>query len=97
VIAGEFANLRRVAWAHVSDLEDPTLWLCGSKMIMATGMGPRSAQRQSPMLSGLRANDHSLPGEEVRTACSAWLIRQDNSAEVAADRAVSRRAPDRRA
>jgi purine catabolism regulator len=47
LIAGESGISRRVAWAHVSELEDPTPWLCGSEMIMTTGMGiPRSAQRQ---------------------------------------------------
>jgi purine catabolism regulator len=47
LIAGESGVSRRVAWAHVSELEDPTPWLCGSEMIMTTGMAiPRSAQRQ---------------------------------------------------
>jgi PucR family transcriptional regulator, purine catabolism regulatory protein len=47
LIAGESGISRRVAWAHVSELEDPTPWLCGSEMIMTTGMAiPRSAQRQ---------------------------------------------------
>jgi PucR family transcriptional regulator, purine catabolism regulatory protein len=47
LIAGESGISRRVAWAHVSELEDPTPWLCGAEMIMTTGMAiPRSAQRQ---------------------------------------------------
>ncbi len=47
LVAGESGISRRVAWAHVSELEDPTPWLCGSEMIMTTGMAiPRSAQRQ---------------------------------------------------
>jgi len=47
LIAGESGISRRVRWAHVSELEDPTPWLCGSEMIMTTGMAiPRSAQRQ---------------------------------------------------
>jgi len=47
LIAGESGISRRVAWAHVSELEDPTPWLCGSEMIMTTGMAiPRGAQRQ---------------------------------------------------
>jgi PucR family transcriptional regulator, purine catabolism regulatory protein len=47
LIAGESGLSRRVAWAHVSELEDPTPWLCGSEMIMTTGMAiPRSAERQ---------------------------------------------------
>jgi PucR family transcriptional regulator, purine catabolism regulatory protein len=47
LIAGESGVSRRVAWAHVSELEDPTPWLCGAEMIMTTGMAiPRSAQGQ---------------------------------------------------
>jgi purine catabolism regulator len=47
LIAGESGISRRVAWAHVSELEDPTPWLSGAEMIMTTGMAiPRSADRQ---------------------------------------------------
>jgi PucR family transcriptional regulator, purine catabolism regulatory protein len=47
LIAGAAGLSRRVAWAHVSELEDPTPWLCGAEMIMTTGMAiPRSAERQ---------------------------------------------------
>lgn len=47
LIAGESGVSRRVAWAHVSELEDPTPWLCGAEMIMTTGMAiPRNAERQ---------------------------------------------------
>lgn len=54
LIAGESGILRRVAWAHVSELEDPTPWLCGSEMIMTTGMAiPRSAERQRAYLERL--------------------------------------------
>jgi PucR family transcriptional regulator, purine catabolism regulatory protein len=43
-----------VAWAHVSELEDPTPWLCGAEMIMTTGMAiPRSAERQRTYLERL--------------------------------------------
>ena len=38
LIAGEAGVSRRVAWAHVSELEDPTPWLSGAEMIMTTGM-----------------------------------------------------------
>lgn len=38
LIAGEAGVSRRVAWAHVSELEDPTPWLAGAEMIMTTGM-----------------------------------------------------------
>jgi len=54
LIAGESGTSRRVAWAHVSELEDPTPWLCGSEMIMTTGMAiPRSAERQRGYLERL--------------------------------------------
>ena len=54
LIAGEGGAARRVAWAHVSELEDPTPWLLGSEMIMTTGIGvPRTAERQRAYLERL--------------------------------------------
>jgi PucR family transcriptional regulator, purine catabolism regulatory protein len=54
LIAGEPGISRRVAWAHVSELEDPTPWLSGSEMIMTTGMAiPRGAERQRAYLERL--------------------------------------------
>ena len=54
LIAGESGTARRVAWAHVSELEDPTPWLFGAEMIMTTGIAlPRSAQRQRAYLTRL--------------------------------------------
>ena len=54
LIAGEPGITRRVAWAHVSELEDPTPWLFGSEMIMTTGIAvPRSAERQRAYLERL--------------------------------------------
>jgi purine catabolism regulator len=54
LVAGEPGVSRRVAWAHVSELEDPTPWLFGSEMIMTTGIGiPRSAARQRAYLERL--------------------------------------------
>lgn len=54
LIAGEAGTSRRVAWAHVSELEDPTPWLFGAEMIMTTGIAlPRSAQRQRAYLTRL--------------------------------------------
>lgn len=54
LIAGEAGVSRRVAWAHVSELEDPTPWLFGSEMIMTTGMAlPRSASLQRAYLERL--------------------------------------------
>ena len=47
VLAGASGLGRRVAWAHVSELADPSPWLAGSELIMTTGLGvPRSAAGQ---------------------------------------------------
>jgi purine catabolism regulator len=47
VIAGAKGLGRRVAWAHVSELEDPSPWLTGAELIMTTGIGvPRHAAAQ---------------------------------------------------
>jgi PucR family transcriptional regulator, purine catabolism regulatory protein len=54
LIAGGSGTGRRVAWAHVSELEDPTPWLFGAEMIMTTGIAvPGSAQRQRAYLERL--------------------------------------------
>jgi len=54
VLAGETGLDRRVSWAHVSELEDPTPWLLGAELIMTTGMGvPRAAARQRRYLERL--------------------------------------------
>jgi PucR family transcriptional regulator, purine catabolism regulatory protein len=54
LIAGESGISRRVAWAHVSELDDPTPWLFGAEMIMTTGMAlPRTAQKQRAYLERL--------------------------------------------
>jgi purine catabolism regulator len=54
LIAGADGTSRRVAWAHVSELEDPTPWLAGAEMIMTTGMAlRRGAERQRAYLQRL--------------------------------------------
>lgn len=54
VVAGAGGISRRVAWAHVSELEDPTPWLLGSELIMTTGIAvPRSEARQVAYLERL--------------------------------------------
>src|SRR6266487_5891518 len=54
LIAGDGGTARRVAWAHVSELEDPTPWLFGSEMIMTTGIAvPRAGERQRAYLERL--------------------------------------------
>ncbi|HEY5847659.1 MAG TPA: PucR family transcriptional regulator ligand-binding domain-containing protein [Microlunatus sp.] len=54
VLAGTSGLGRRVAWAHVSELEDPTPWLTGAELIMTTGLGfPRTATQQRDYLRRL--------------------------------------------
>jgi purine catabolism regulator len=54
VLAGGAGLHRPVAWAHVSELEDPTPWLLGAELIMTTGIGvPRTAARQRAYLERL--------------------------------------------
>jgi PucR family transcriptional regulator, purine catabolism regulatory protein len=54
LVAGESGTSRRVAWAHVSELEDPTPWLFGAEMIMTTGIAvPATARRQRAYLERL--------------------------------------------
>ncbi|MDN3297622.1 PucR family transcriptional regulator ligand-binding domain-containing protein [Streptomyces ficellus] len=56
VLAGEAGLGRPVAWAHVSELEDPTPWLLGAELIMTTGIAvPRSAVRQRAYVERLHA------------------------------------------
>lgn len=54
LVAGAGGSGRPVAWAHVSELEDPTPWLTGRELVMTTGMAvPRSAGRQRAYLERL--------------------------------------------
>jgi PucR family transcriptional regulator, purine catabolism regulatory protein len=54
LIAGAGGTARRVSWAHVSELEDPTPWLSGAEMIMTTGMAiPHGGEAQRAYLERL--------------------------------------------
>jgi purine catabolism regulator len=54
LVAGADGTHRRVAWAHVSELEDPTPWLSGAEMIMTTGLAiPRTAAGQRAYIGRL--------------------------------------------
>ncbi|MFE9399219.1 PucR family transcriptional regulator [Streptomyces flavidovirens] len=56
VLAGETGLGRPVAWAHVSELEDPTPWLLGAELIMTTGIAiPRSGVRQRAYVERLHS------------------------------------------
>ncbi len=54
LVAGSGGTGRRVSWAHVSELEDPTPWLSGAEMIMTTGMAiPHGGEAQRAYLERL--------------------------------------------
>jgi PucR family transcriptional regulator, purine catabolism regulatory protein len=64
VIAGAEGASRRVAWAHVSELNDPSPWLSGAELIMTTGLGfPRAAAAQRAYLE--RLDDGGVSGLAV--------------------------------
>lgn len=64
VIAGAGGALRRVAWAHVSELNDPSPWLSGAELIMTTGLGfPRQGRQQRLYLE--RLDDGGVSGLAV--------------------------------
>ncbi len=61
LLAGAGGIGRRVAWAHVSELEDPTPWLLGAELIMTTGLGvPHGEVRQIAYLA--RLDDAGVAG-----------------------------------
>lgn len=64
VLAGAEGLNRRVAWAHVSELEDPSPWLAGAELIMTTGLGfPRRAAKQRAYVE--RLDDAGVAGLAV--------------------------------
>lgn len=47
LIAGEAGLDRPITWAHVCELEDPTVWLSGGELVMTVGIGiPADEQGQ---------------------------------------------------
>ncbi len=82
LIGGASGRTRRVAWAHVSELADPTPWLFGSEMIMTTGMAlPGEAAGQLAYLE--RLDDAGVAclalseGLFVPPLTPAFLVRAD--------------------
>ena len=54
VLAGADGLGRRVTWAHVSELADPTPWLLGGELVMTTGLAiPKAAGGQADYLRRL--------------------------------------------
>ena len=74
LIAGAGGTGRRVSWAHVSELEDPTPWLSGGEMIMTTGMAvPQRRRRPSaPTWSGW--TPRGSRASRCRRACSCRRV-----------------------
>lgn len=61
LLAGSGGVGRRVSWAHVSELEDPTPWLLGGELLMTTGIAiPRTERRQRAYLE--RLDDGGVAG-----------------------------------
>ncbi len=59
LVAGGKGLDRPVAWAHVSELEDPTPWLQGSELLMTTGIAvPQQPARQRAYVGLL--DDHGV-------------------------------------
>ncbi|MCZ3388091.1 MAG: PucR family transcriptional regulator ligand-binding domain-containing protein [Actinomycetia bacterium] len=53
-VAGRSGLGRRVSWAHVSELPDPTPWLLGAELLMTTGLAvPRAGAAQRDYLARL--------------------------------------------
>jgi PucR family transcriptional regulator, purine catabolism regulatory protein len=64
LLAGAKGLGRRVAWAHVSELDDPSPWLAGAELIMTTGLGfPRAAGKQRAYVE--RLDDAGVAGLAV--------------------------------
>lgn len=64
LLAGASGLGRRVAWAHVSELEDPSPWLAGAELIMTTGLGfPHAAGKQRAYVE--RLDDAGVAGLAV--------------------------------
>lgn len=54
LLGGAAGISRRVAWAHVSELPDPTPWLLGSELLMTSGMAiPADAPGQAAYVERL--------------------------------------------
>ena len=96
LIAGESGPSRRVAWAHVSELEDPTPWLVGAEMIMTTGIAVpdrRSSRAKISWVLRFPAASHRTAPKTWSCALSRWPVSTCTAAatscEIARNGAVS--------
>lgn len=56
LLAGAGGLDRRVTWTHVSELEQPEIWLDGGELLIATGLGiPPDREGQEAFLTGLES------------------------------------------
>jgi purine catabolism regulatory family protein/PucR-like helix-turn-helix protein/diguanylate cyclase with GGDEF domain len=60
LLTGEEAVDAPVRWVHMSELQDPTPWLSGGEILLTTGMGLDTPERQREFLMTLA--DHQLAG-----------------------------------
>jgi purine catabolism regulator len=61
LLAGESGVGRRVSWTHVSELEDPGVWMDGGELLFTLGLGiPRDARRQAHYVE--RLVEHHVAG-----------------------------------
>lgn len=76
LIAGAAGVARRVAWAHVSELSDPTPWLSGAEMIMSIGLAmPRDPAGQRTYLE--RLDDAGVSGLALSEGLSVPPLSED--------------------
>jgi len=60
LLTGEEAVDVPVRWVHMSELQDPTPWLSGGEVLLTTGMGLDTPERQREFVTTLA--DHQLAG-----------------------------------
>ncbi len=58
LVCGEEAIDAPVRWVHISELQDPTTWLSGGEVLLTTGMGLDTPERQREFVG--RLADHQL-------------------------------------
>jgi hypothetical protein len=76
LLAGEPGVSRRVAWAHVSELEDPTPWLFGSEMIMTTGIAIPHRRRFEQITGRSLASTEALAETWLALRAAATLLSE---------------------
>lgn len=70
--AGRHPEEAPVRWVHISELEDPTPWLSGGEVMLATGVALDSADKQRAFVS--RLADRNLAGLGFGTGFSHEVL-----------------------